>query len=159
MNKVTLTTPWAEYYNELEALFAEDPDVKIAYDNDEYTVKIFVDGTAKADALAQLLPTEKAFGNVTLTIIVVPANESPTRASLIRDAFMGNEALSYIQSIEGIMSNPMTFVVFKNKVVQYFNDDLGDINGMRSTLYQDIAKEIIGQEGGIFFCTDLPDEE
>lgn len=57
-------------------------------------------------------------------------------------------------SAEGIFSNPITYIVFKNKVVQFWNDDLSDIYGNRSTLYQDIAKEIFGESSGIFFCTD-----
>lgn len=61
-------------------------------------------------------------------------------------------------TVDGIMTNPMTFIVFQNKVVQYWNDDLGDINGNCSTLYQTVAKDVFGDVEGIFFCTDTPKE-
>lgn len=46
-----------------------------------------------------------------------------------------------------------------NKVVQYFNDDLGDAHGVCSTLYQEIAKDVFGEHEGIFFCTNLPADD
>ena len=49
-------------------------------------------------------------------------------------------------------------MVFQNKVVQYFSDNMQDINGFTSTLYQEIAKELFGVDGGLYFCTDLPAE-
>ena len=51
--------------------------------------------------------------------------------------------------------NPITYVVFVNEVVQYFNDDLGDVYGQCSTLYQEIAKDVFGETEGVFFCTDV----
>ena len=42
--------------------------------------------------------------------------------------------------------NSFTYVVFEKEVVQYWNDNLGDINGLRSTLYQDLAKEIFADD-------------
>ena len=48
----------------------------------------------------------------------------------------------------------MTYVVFKKEVVQYFNDSLGDIHGVCSTLMQDIAKDIFEDTEGVYFCTD-----
>ena len=50
--------------------------------------------------------------------------------------------------------NDFNFVVFVPEVVQFYNDDLGDINGLCSTLYQDLAKDLFGEEAGIYFCTD-----
>jgi len=51
----------------------------------------------------------------------------------------------------------LTYVLFKNKVVQYFIDNIGDYNGMKSTLYEDIARDIFEDVDGVFFCTALPD--
>jgi hypothetical protein len=55
---------------------------------------------------------------------------------------------------------PLTYVVFKNRVVQFFNDNLNDPHGVISTLYQDIADEIFADmpyqaHGGIAYCTDV----
>jgi len=157
-NKVGLSAPWVTFYREINALFGDDPDIHIEYDEDEVEVKLFVQNSDKADALTQLLPTEKAFGNVVLKITVIPANEpAPTKASLIARAFQGNPVYSYGTTVDGIMSNPIHYVVFANKVVQFFNDDLGDVNGNCSTLYQEIAKDVLGAEEGVHYCTDVID--
>lgn len=52
--------------------------------------------------------------------------------------------------------NSFTYVVFEKEVVQYWNDNLADYNGLTSTLYQDLAKEIFEDANldGVYFCTD-----
>ena len=157
-NNFKLASPWTAYYRKIQALFGEDPDIKIVFDEEEYTLHLLVDNAEKADALMQLLPTEVNFGNVTLKVAVIPANKdvAPSRITLLKTAFQGNPAFSFTWSADGMFSSPIHYVVFANKVVQYYNDDLGDINGNRSTLYQDIAKEIFGESEGVHFCTDTP---
>lgn len=156
MARIGILSPWVRFYKEIEAMFANDPEVKVIYDEEANEVKLYVDNTTKANALAQLLPYEKTFGTVKLKITVLPANElGDSKISLFEDAFQGNPAFSYIKTVSGIFSSPLSYVVFKNKVVQYYNDDLGDVNGLCSTLYQDIAKNIFGEQDGIFFCTDV----
>ena len=51
----------------------------------------------------------------------------------------------------------MVYVVFKNCVVQFFNDNLNDCHGVISTLYQDIAADVLTGEGaqGVYFNTDV----
>ena len=157
MSKLGLSSPWVNFYREIEALFAKDPEVKVVFNEDDNDIKLYVDNLAKADALAQLLPVERTFGNVTVTVTVVPANkESASKIQLFRTAFEGNEAFSYTATAEGIYTNPISYVVFENEVVQYWNDDLSDINGLCSTLYQDIATNVFENHEGIYFCTDLP---
>jgi len=53
-----------------------------------------------------------------------------------------------------LFNNPVDYVVFRNEVVQFFNDEMGDPNGLKSTLYQDIAKDVFADKDGIFFCTE-----
>ena len=50
------------------------------------------------------------------------------------------------------------YVIFANKVVQYFNDSLSDAHGVCSTLYQDIARDVFGDDCGVYFCTDLEEK-
>ena len=52
------------------------------------------------------------------------------------------------------MTNPLTYVVLKKEVVQFFNDNLNDIHGLETTLYQTIAKDVFDGTG-VFFCTDI----
>ena len=54
--------------------------------------------------------------------------------------------------------NVLTYVVFTNKVVQFFNDNLNDIYGNVTTLYQEIASDVFDIESGVFFCTDFKKE-
>ena len=78
---VRLSPPWIEYYNQLEALFGQDPDIKLEYSEDDYKVKMFVHGHDKAEALQKLIPAEKSWGGVKHTIIVVPLLISSVRLS------------------------------------------------------------------------------
>lgn len=151
-----LSAPWHIYYKELCLLFEHDEEVRIIYDMDEQVISIYVDNAAKAEVMAAVLPTEKQFGNVTLTIAVIPTNKSlrRSRGSDYEDLFYGNPIVNEIYTVDGIMTNPITYVVFKKEIVQYFNDDLGDAHGMCTTLYQDIAKRVLEPENGIYFCTD-----
>lgn len=148
-----LSPPWVNYYNEIKALFEQDPEITINFDEETPKISLYVDNGRKADALTQLLPTEKDFGNVKLLIEVVPADSETTKVSLIEDAFYGNPALSYVYSADTPMGT-FNYVVFEGKIVQYFNDDIGDINGNKTTLYQEIAKDVFGEEVGLYFCTE-----
>lgn len=157
MAVLKLSAPWQIYYKELCLLFERDEEVRIVYDTDQQVISIYVDNAAKADAMAAALPTEKEFGNVSLTIAVIPANKSNlrrTQGSTYEDLFYKNPIVNDIVTVDGVLTNPITYVIFKKEVVQYFNDDLGDANGMCSTLYQDIAKRVFEPEKGIHFCTD-----
>lgn len=152
-----LSPPWAFFYKEIEALFGEDPDIKLQFDEDSLTIKMFVEGQDKADALDKLLPTQKEFGNVVVSIEIIPANRKETIIDTYRKAFEGNPVFSYAAGIEGIMTNPIYYIVFKNKVCQIWNDNLGDINGNTSTLYEDVARDIFDDTQNVCFNTDLPD--
>lgn len=167
MAKINLSPPWIIYYREIEEMFKFDPEVRVLYNNDEYEVRLYVENAEKAEALSALIPREKEFGNITMKVNVVPANEVNSsideRSELFKKAFKGNGALSYITDIRGVLGYDITYIVFKRTVVQYFNDDISDANGNCSTLYQEIAKHIFGEDTGVFFCTDvkanLGDEE
>ena len=156
--KVKLSPPWYKYYHKLEALFSRDPDISLEmiddYDHD-LEIKMYVTNNRKAQALINLLPKEEYFGNnVSIKVTVIPGNkELESDAELVKAAFAGNPAVSFIETVDGL--NPRTYVVFENKVVQYYNDVLRDYYGVTSTLYQDIAEEVLGPLGGISFCTDI----
>lgn len=156
MAKLKISSPWVTYYNELRELFKGDDGVRIVYDEENSNINIYVAEQAKATALEHFLPTVKEFGNVTLAINVIPPNETKlfktTTTPTIRDVFKGNPHVDDIIEIDGMFS--ATYVVFHKEVVQYFDDNLGDINGNISTLYQNIANDVFGEHAGIFFCTN-----
>ena len=158
MAVLNLSAPWQTYYKELSKLFEKDDEVRIVYDTDEQVISIYVDNAIKAEAMAAVLPIVKEFGSVELTINVIPSNKvnilRSSKGMGFPDLFKGNPIVSDVVVIDGIMTNPITYVIFKKEVVQYFNDDLGDAHGMCSTLYQDIAKRVFEDHEGVFFCTD-----
>jgi hypothetical protein len=155
LENIKLSSPWAIYFRQVQALFAEDSAVKVVFDENANELKIYVEGASKAEAIEKLLPTEKTFGNVVMKITVIPANNAnEDKLTLISKAFEGNPALSDIISTE-LFDKPISYVLFRKEVVQYFNDDLSDAHGICSTLYQDLAKEVFGESEGIFFCTEV----
>lgn len=168
MARLNLLSPWMKFYNELCAFFREDPEVNVVYDDsgDTDKIKLYVNNAFKAEALTALLPSEKTFGVITILIEVIPSNKIENTQlnkyqkvmkdtySLLQSAFENNDALSFVQKVEGIFANTIIYVVFKNKVVQYYDDSLSDIYGQCSTLYQEIAKNIFEQISGVYYCTD-----
>lgn len=166
-----ISPPWILYVSELNALFANDPDITIEYNNDTVSVRLFVDNDRKAAALMHLLPFQKRFGNVILNIVVIPSNNSIeekddplksliTMQDYFEAAFENNPVFAFTRVVEGIFSNTLTYVVFKNRVVQFFADNLNDIHGNISTLYQELAKDVFYMENitGVLFCTDIEEK-
>lgn len=75
MARLKISAPWVLFYRKIEALFKNDPEVRVIFDDEESCdVKLYVENAGKADALMKLLPTVKDFGNVLLTVTVIPAN-------------------------------------------------------------------------------------
>lgn len=163
MAKLKLCAPWQEHYEMIKAMFAEDPDVFVLMDEEQYKIRIYVNGQVKADALEAILLHEVVFGNITLEVNVIPADQVSEKeadqsiATLFEAAFDGNYALSYVKALDGPFEFNATYVVFAKEVVQYYRDDLSDIHGLRSTLYEDLARDIFVKTPGVYFCTD--DEE
>ena len=159
MAKLIMSAPWYIYYNELCALFKEDKEVHIVYDEMDQIINIYVENQAKADAMDEVIPKVMTFGNVDLEINIVPANKLCARKSkggLFEDLFFNNPICTDVVTVEGIFTNPVTYVIFRKEVVQYYNDDLGDAHGVCSTLYQDIAKRVFKDQNSIYYCTDTP---
>ena len=155
MAKVELSPPWVTYVNEVAALFKEDPQIKMQYDESNLELTMLVDNPAKAEAIAELLPTSKTFGNVTLKIFVIPANRlRENKIEIYKAAFEGNPIVSRIETVTDSAWTYFNYIVFRKEVVQYYNDDLGDIDGIHSTLYQEIAKDVLEGGTGIYFCTE-----
>ena len=159
-NGITLSSPWITFYRELRALFEKDPDIEIDYDDDQKEINLYVDNEEKAEAISVIVPYSRTFGNVTVFVNVIPANDvdnyvfnhDKITIETFETAFEGNPTFEYVYTSQKL---PISYVIFKNKVVQYFNDALNDVHGLCSTLYQEIAKDVFGQYDGIYFCTEL----
>lgn len=152
---LSISAPWVTYYHQVNALFDEDPNVSVVYDEENNVIKLYVDGTDKAEALSRLLPTEKNFGGVSVKVEIIPANKTESIADTLAAAFDGNP--NFVEVVEAHSSyGEPTFIycAFAAKVAQYWNDNLHDLHGNTSTLYEDLAREVIGEEIGVCFCTD-----
>lgn len=165
MTRLNMLSPWMVYYHQVVAFFEKDNEINVVWDDSGETdvLKIYVNNPAKAEALSQLLPNEKNFGVVTVGIDIIPSNTVTAFQTsinfknvedVLQTAFKGNESLDFIKTVEGLFSNPITYVVFKKEVIQYFNDSLGDAFGQCSTLSEMIARDIFIEREGIFYCTN-----
>lgn len=166
MNDVRLkvSPPWIVYISKVEALFDGDPQIacNVDYSSGHPSLTLACNNGDKVAALQQILPPYVQFGNITLDIDIdgVPSNRVfRNKKELFEVAFDKNAAFAYAVSPvdDGLEWFSMVYVVFKNHVVQFFADNLNDCHGIISTLYQDIAKEILTGEGteGVYFNTDI----
>ena len=157
--KPNLSPPWITYANEIIALFGADPEIKVEYNEEEYTLKLFVDNAIKADALSKIIPMEKEFGNIVLKIEVIPSDNLEDVKNIYRHAFEGNPNVAFVRAVEDNVHNEYTYVVFNRIIAQFFNDDISDYYGNKSMLLQDIAKEALEQKNGVYYCTEAEHKE
>ena len=156
---ITISPPWVRDYRKINALFAKDPAVNVIFDETQPKITLYVDGQAKYEALSKLLPEKFEYGNVEMIVNIVPAN-TDSLIQAFRDAFYGNEAVANIYEAIGV-GGAFNYIAFVPEVVQYFADNMGDINGNESCLYQDIARQVFAEHSGdgVFFCTEAATPE
>ena len=161
MNNLQIASPWMIFSREVEAMFDKDPEVRVEFDNSNVELKLFVESAEKAAALEMVMPATKSFGNVVMKITIIPANSNVSHVfngvnmDTFKVALKGNGAVSRFKHLEG-MGMSIDYVVFKPEIVQYRADNIADLHGINSVLYQDIAYRIFEvQYTGVFFCTDI----
>lgn len=154
IKNVGILAPWTTYYKKVNELFKDDEEVNVVWDAENMAIKLYVSNAKKADALAKIMPTEREFGDIIVTITVYPPNGKETIADLFRTAFEGNEKVVEIFTVPDDMTYSPTYVIFKKEVIQFFNDNLNDAHGNLSTLSEEIAREVFRNSGNVFFCTD-----
>ena len=169
--KVGLSAPWENYNNELIALFDEDEDICVEdiytsnLNDYDFIISIRVYNHKKFKALHRLLPEEKVFGDVKvkLDIYDMENEDKEKEPKLIDDLetlFNGNPSFNRIEKLTDMTGCEHDFVMFEPEVIQYYNDDLGDFNGMSTCLVQDVARDVFDDlmAKGIRFCTRDLDE-
>lgn len=165
-NRFKLSPPWCTYVNQLTELFGQDPEINVSYDNEESTVYLRVDNDDKYEILINILPYYKKFGNVILNIEIIPGNMTDKsdinfdklgNDDIFNILFDKNPAFSFVKTVDLLYCVPLTYVVFTNKVVQFFNDNLNDVYGNMSTLYQHIAEDVFtdAEFENVYYCTDI----
>lgn len=159
--RLKLAPPWITYMHQLEALFGGDPQIALSMYDNERIITISCDNGDKNAALMRLLPPEKEFGNIIFDIVIdgpISNIAFATQKDLFATAFEGNPAYAYsVTPDDSGWFFTATYVVFKNCVVQFFNDNLNDCHGIVSTLYQDIATEVFADAdlNGVYYNTDI----
>ena len=156
--KIELSPPWETYASELKALFENDDEVKVLYDHDNYTVRIYVDNTDKAEALKELMNEKIEIGNVTLAIDIIPSNNGGGITLRKNDtpwlrAFSGNSNFVGNESIHYPSVGTLTYVIWSATPAQFFNDNLGDWFGNKTILFEDIARRVFVEQPGVFHCS------
>lgn len=162
--RLKILPPWTIIIRKFEALFDGDPQIacNVNFSGANPSIVFACNNGDKVTALLQILPSEVDFGNVKLKVTVdgIPSNRAFTsKVELFNAAFQGNPAYAYsvCPAEEGYQWIGTTYVVFKNCVVQFAADNLNDCHGIISTLYQDIADELLTGEAteGVFYNTDV----
>lgn len=162
--RLKILPPWTIAIRKFEALFDGDPQIacNCEFGGAAPSIVLACNNGDKVAALLQILPDEISFGNVKLRVMVdgTPSNRIFTsKVELFDAAFKGNPAYAYATcpAEEGYMWIGTTYVVFKNCVVQFAADNLNDCHGIISTLYQDIAEELLTGPAteGVFYNTDV----
>lgn len=150
-----MQSPWQDFTNKVNALFAADEDVSVAFYDEDKTIKLYVHGAAKADAIAQLLPGKVEFGNVEVSVDVVPDN-TDSLATILKTAFAGNPIVAdVITTGEGTpVVGEVAYLVMEAAVVQYWNDNLASPWGVSSMTAENIAKDVLESKNGLFICSD-----
>lgn len=179
-NNLTLSSPWITYANMLTALFKYDDDILVGDvveiagkksinfigDVDEiageksinYNLDIEVYDHGKFLALWQVLPRIANFGNVNMQISMFDLeNVSGDRtdyAKIFKTVFEDNPIFKEIRSKSDDAGTAHKYICFNPEVIQFFNDDISDINGNWSGLAEDIARTVFVYVGpDVHFCT------
>lgn len=155
---VKKSSPWVHYVALLKMLFENDPDVRIVYREEHpYIVDINITGEEKFEAAQKLIGEVKLFGNVMISIryhLSNPVKEEKSKKELFKTLFEGNPILTDVVTVDlPNTSNNITYFLFKDEVVQYWDDDLSNPHGMVSTLWAEIMKELFDDTEEVIFTT------
>lgn len=161
-----LIAPWYIYQKEVKALFEYDPQIVVGevYQQEngkDYAFDIEVLSHEKYMAMDQMLSRFKLFGNVALTVNLFDEENSIGDAAIdiCRAIFDGNPLVENIEDIVDFVGVHHSFVVFRPKIIQFYTDNLQDINGNWSGLAQSIARDVFNDAAaGVSFCTGKIDK-
>lgn len=156
---ISKAPPWETFYHEIEALFDGDLDIDVmrSYSEKEKRIVIYVQNNEKYEILTRYMPTKRNFGGVEVLIELVPADKKEVKNNTQEDMkklFAGNGNVSRVETLE-IPGGSVTYVAFKKDVVQFYDDNLADINRNKSMLMEAVARDVLNEPiDGVYFCTD-----
>ena len=157
---IGLVSPWVMFANKMETFFVDDPDVDCQYNENTNEITLVVGNLKKAHALDNLLKPEYYFGNVKLTVKIIPDNNNPIKKwQYLIDAFANNPHFSNIINTDPTGQGALHYVMMKPHIAQFWTDTLADPYGNTTMLYADLAKDIFGDIDGVYYCTSDVDED
>lgn len=161
---VGLRSPWVILNEKVKAMFAEDGDVNVEYAEKDgrRTLTLRVASARKAQALLRLMPAFYDFGNVRVVVSIVPGNiahdgmplpDDANIADVVAAAFEGNPVVTQVRNVSKGLFKDLAYCVFRKEVIQIPVDNLADVNGNESTLMECVAREVLTDAKGVYFCT------
>ena len=166
MGNLNVEAPWERFAKQLHVLFEGDECIDVGlpmeYEEGSYFLRITATTEEKYNALAKRLPVERDYGNVTLHIMVCLQGADTTILALkdYETIFKGNTAFMDVKKSQRDYGMPQRgYVRFWPEVMQFYDDNLADADGLWSGLAQDIAADVFREKwGDVCFCT-APKEE
>lgn len=154
-----LAPPWDIYMAKLQHLFLKDPQISITRPDSPFNIHVTCSldtPPKKVMALKAILPETINIGGQNITITVAYEDTKLTDMTVseaMKNAFAGNNAVVDVRTVD---DGPIhsVHVVFKKEVVQYYSDNIADLHGNTSTLYEDLARDVL-MPPGVFYCTAL----
>lgn len=168
--KLTLSPPWYTYHHKVMALFGSDPDIRVRdlekVSDNEYSYMMLIGSQDKAEAIKKILPGEVPIGDVTVRAAILgpdedgenSAEEIASVCDLFRKAFTGNPHFSRVVTVRYPPGMVLNYCVLKKEIIQFWNDDLSDINGVCSMITSELAREILVLDSALLekisFCIE-----
>ena len=177
---VQLSPPWITYFNKVKFTIGEDPEVTVGPlipVDSIYIALVTVSDNEKAEALATLLEPTMEFGNITVMVVVINADQeiaSPvpcplrafTVAALVDTALSGNPYYEEVVVQEQLgVGRRAVYPVFTPEVIQFFNDDISNLcntfTGVAADVFADVMKDLVCDVPLLFStsCDELPESD
>jgi len=158
-NKLRLSPPWYTFFNYVINSVGRDRCVEVfemqEISDGNFLIPIEVRGRDKAIALATILVPCVNFGNINVRIeviqcgqVVKPDDRCQDECSLMRifeEAFGTNHYYEYVE-FRRVFSSIIVFPVFKKEVIQFFNDDLSDLNNSFNGVAAHVFAEVLEKQ-------------
>ena len=159
--KLKLSPPWDGHMNMLASFFKGDDRVRVGGGTNNRVGTIEVFDTKMYAALEQVLRKRLRFGNVTLTINLVPANGMKKPKGEMTDL----AALKYVLSKNPAFAKFITrktelgasvYCLFRPVVLMWYNDNLCSPWKQSASVYELEAQTVFKDEIGVSYATEPP---
>lgn len=145
----TAIPPWYDYVKKIELFFKKDPDIYIEFNCASYVLDIYTNNQFKAAALQYFLPTCVDFETVEIDINI---------NSLINEKTYNPEYITPYGHLSLLAQDNPIFVSvnlndFTNIVEVIFSATIIHYGENKSTLYENIAREIFHPDNTIIYTT------